>query len=66
MPSSGTDSPIIRTMFHIQFRNYQGKYFNLDTTDAAMIGSWLAEMFGLFPYTPTGPAAVTIYTTTVE
>ncbi len=39
-----------KTMFNVAFRPGGGGTYQLNTTDPSKIGPWLAEMFGIFPW----------------
>jgi hypothetical protein len=48
------------TLYRVEFKDYMGGQFHLDTTDSAKIGPWLAEMFGLFPYQASMPTSIQV------
>lgn len=49
-------------MYRVVYELPSGSKFRLETTDQDKIGPWLAEMFGLFPWSqtwsPGGPVSI--------
>jgi hypothetical protein len=49
-----------KTLYNVKFRDYNGKWYYLDTLDPGKIGPWLAEMYGEFPFNPSSQTQVEI------